>query len=72
MARVTIEDCLDQNENRFELVILASKRAKDLLDAGVEPKVEWDQDKATVVALREIAEGKIDSSYESVIEQEYV
>ncbi len=56
MARVTVEDCLKNVKNRFELVLIASKRARQLM-RGKEPKVEWDNDKATVVALREIAEG---------------
>lgn len=56
MARVTVEDCLDNVENRFELVLLASRRARQLAN-GVDPMVEWENDKPTVVALREIAEG---------------
>jgi len=60
MARVTIEDCLDHVDNRFELVLLATKRARQLVN-GVEPLVPWENDKATVVALREIAEGLITS-----------
>ena len=56
MARVTVEDCLRNVKNRFELVMIAAKRARQLM-RGKEPKVEWDNDKATVVALREIAEG---------------
>lgn len=63
MARVTIEDCLTQVDNRFQLIILAAKRARKLSESGIEPEVEWDNDKTTVVALREIAEGKITSSY---------
>ncbi len=59
MARITIEDCLENVDNRFELVLLATKRARQLL-AGAEPLVEWGDDKATVVALREIAAGKVD------------
>lgn len=59
MARVTVEDCLKNVKNRFELVLLASKRARQLM-RGKDPKVEWDNDKATVVALREIAEGYTD------------
>lgn len=58
MARVTIEDCLEHVDNRFELVLLATKRARQLVN-GVEPLVPWENDKATVVALREIAEGLI-------------
>ncbi|RMG50274.1 MAG: DNA-directed RNA polymerase subunit omega [Gammaproteobacteria bacterium] len=62
MARVTVEDSLEHVDNRFQLVLLASKRARDIA-MGMEPLVEWDNDKPTVVALREIAEGKIDRSY---------
>ena len=58
MARVTIEDCLDHVDNRFDLVLLATKRARQLVN-GVDPLVPWENDKATVVALREIAEGLI-------------
>ena len=56
MARVTVEDCLKNVKNRFELVLIAAKRARQLM-RGKEAKVEWDNDKATVVALREIAAG---------------
>lgn len=56
MARVTVEDCLKNVKNRFELVIIAAKRARQLM-RGKEPKVPWDDDKCTVVALREIAAG---------------
>lgn len=59
MARVTVEDCLDNVDNRFELVMLASKRARQLATEGKDPKVEWENDKPTVVALREIAENKV-------------
>ena len=55
MARVTIEDCLENVDNRFELVLVASKRAKGI----AESLVEVDNDKPTVLALREIADGKI-------------
>jgi DNA-directed RNA polymerase subunit omega len=58
MARVTVEDCLENVDNRFGLVLLASKRARQLV-AGKTPTVEWENDKPTVVALREIAEAKI-------------
>lgn len=59
MARVTVEDCLDQVENRFELVLLSSKRARQIAN-GAEPTVDWDNDKPTVVALRELAANTID------------
>lgn len=58
MARVTVEDCLENVESRFELVLLASKRARQLV-SGKEALVDWENDKATVVALREIGKGKI-------------
>ncbi|MBF6058106.1 MULTISPECIES: DNA-directed RNA polymerase subunit omega [Thiomicrorhabdus] len=59
MARVTVEDCLTQVENRFELVILSAKRARQLAN-GAEPTLDWDKDKPTVMALRELAENTID------------
>ena len=58
MARVTVEDCLQYVDNRFELVLLGSKRARQLA-SGREALVGWENDKPTVVALREIAEGMI-------------
>jgi len=73
MARVTVEDCLKNVKNRFELVIIAAKRARQLMH-GKEPKVAWDNDKPTVVALREIAEGYTDftvqETHEEIIEIE--
>ncbi len=62
MARVTVEDSLEQVSNRFELVLLASKRARDIT-MGAEPLVPEEKDKPTVIALREIAEGYIDADY---------
>ena len=59
MARITVEDCLDNVDNRFELVMLAAKRARQMAIGGRDPLVEDDSDKATVIALREIAEGLI-------------
>ncbi len=59
MARVTVEDCLDNVDNRFQLVLVATKRARQIAN-GATPMVEWDKDKPTVVALREIAEGLVD------------
>ena len=74
MARVTVEDCLDNVDNRFELVLVATKRARQLAN-GVQPLVEWENDKPTIVALREIAEGLIgpsilDEPLHPVIEEE--
>lgn len=59
MARVTVEDCLEHVDNRFELVLVSSKRARQLARQNIDPTVDWDNDKPTVVALREIAEGHI-------------
>jgi DNA-directed RNA polymerase subunit omega len=58
MARITVEDCLDNVNNRFDLVLLATKRARQIAE-GVEPLLPMDNDKPTVVALREIADGLI-------------
>jgi DNA-directed RNA polymerase subunit omega len=66
MARITVEDCLEHVDNRFDLVLLATKRARQLA-AGVDPLVPWENDKPTVVALREIADGLIT---EQVIEEQ--
>lgn len=57
MARVTVEDCLEKVENRFKLVLLAAKRAHQLEMGTADPLVPIDNDKPTVLALREIAEG---------------
>lgn len=73
MARVTVEDCLDNVDNRFELVMLATKRARQIATGGKEPKVAWENDKPTVVALREIASGLVDAeivAQEDIIEEE--
>lgn len=58
MARVTVEDCLENVDNLFQLVLLASQRARRLAN-GAEATVPHDNDKVTVIALREIAEGNI-------------
>ena len=68
MARITVEDCLDNVDNLFDLVIVAAKRARKLAN-GAEPLVEWENDKPTVVALREIAEGLITREILEEIEQ---
>jgi len=67
MARVTVEDCLDNVENRFDLVLVATRRARQLVN-GKEPLVAWEGDKPTVVALREIAEGHISTKIMDDIE----
>ena len=58
MARVTVSDCLERVDNRFELVLLASRRARQIME-GAEPSLEVENDKPTVIALREIAAGNI-------------
>jgi DNA-directed RNA polymerase subunit omega len=58
MARITVEDCLDNVENLFQLVLVASKRARKLAN-GAEATVDRENDKPTVIALREIAAGHI-------------
>jgi DNA-directed RNA polymerase subunit omega len=62
MARITVEDCLENVDNRFELVMVSSKRARQIQTGGKDPLVSLDNDKPTVLALREIAEGLIDAS----------
>jgi DNA-directed RNA polymerase subunit omega len=59
MARVTVEDCLENVANRFELVMVASKRSRQIATGGKEPMVDEESDKPTVIALREIAEGHV-------------
>jgi len=65
MARITVEDCSEKIPNMFTLVLVAAKRARQLAN-GAEPTVPWEDDKPTVVALREIAEGYIT---ESILEE---
>ena len=62
MARITVEDCLENVENRFDLVMIASKRARQLQTGGKDALIDEQNDKPTVVALREIAEGHINST----------
>jgi DNA-directed RNA polymerase subunit omega len=59
MARVTVEDAVDKIGNRFDLVLIASRRARQIATGGKEPLVEVENDKPTVLALREIEEGLI-------------
>jgi DNA-directed RNA polymerase subunit omega len=61
MARTTVEDCLENVENRFQLVLIAAKRARQIA-LGADPLVPVDNDKPTVIALREIAEGLVDAT----------
>ena len=71
MARITVEDCIDKFPSRFELVLVASQRARKL-HSGEEPSVDKDNDKNTVIALREIADSSltVDQMKENLI-QEY-
>ncbi len=59
MARITVEDCLEVVNNRFELVLMATKRARQIAK-GIEPRIDPQHDKPTVIALREIAGRRID------------
>jgi len=70
MARITVEDCIDKFESRFELVLVASNRARKL-HSGESPTVEKDNDKPTVIALREIADESlsVDSLKDKLIEE---
>lgn len=61
MARITVEDCVEKIGNRFELVLVATKRARQIA-RGAAPLLEEENDKPTVIALREIADGLIDQS----------
>ena len=60
MARITVEECLEKVSTRYELIILAAKRARQLATTSRDPLVEWDNDKPTLVALREIEAGLLD------------
>lgn len=70
MARITVEDCLQVVDNRFELVMMAAKRARQLA-GGVEPKLDNSEsnDKPTVLALREIAAQVIDAEFVDAVEK---
>ncbi|MFC0676991.1 DNA-directed RNA polymerase subunit omega [Lysobacter korlensis] len=70
MARITVEDCLEVVDNRFELVMMAAKRARQLAN-GVEPQLDNTEhnDKPTVMALREIAARRIDNDYIDAVEK---
>ncbi len=70
MARITVEDCLEVVDNRFELVMMAAKRARQLAN-GVEAQIDNSEanDKPTVLALREIASRRIDTAYIDTVEK---
>ena len=69
MARITVEDCLNRIDNRFDMVLTATKRARQIAN-GAEPLVEEENDKPTVIALREIADGLIDPERVDVLQAE--
>jgi DNA-directed RNA polymerase subunit omega len=69
MARITVEDCLNRINNRFDMVLTATKRARQIAN-GAEPLVEEENDKPTVIALREIAAGLIDPERVDVLQAE--
>ncbi len=68
MARITVEDCLDNVANRFELVLVASKRARQLAN-GAATTLAWENDKPTVLALREIADGLIGPDILNIVDE---
>jgi DNA-directed RNA polymerase subunit omega len=68
MARITVEDCLDNIPNIFEMVLVAAKRARRVAH-GADPMVELENDKPTVIALREIADGLVSPSILEEIEE---
>lgn len=63
MARITVEDCLNHVDNRFDLVVVGSRRARQIAMKNKEPLVEIENDKPTVIALREIELGLIDEAF---------
>ena len=71
MARITVEDFLEKIPSRFDLILMASKRARQLSTTSRDPLVEWDNDKPTLVALREIEEGLLDQkTLEQTLEED--
>ena len=63
MPRITVDDCLEKVESRFALVLKAAERARDLISTSAEPLVDPENDKPTIIALREIADGVLDEDY---------
>ena len=71
MARITVEDCLEKIPSRFDLILMASKRARQLSTTSRDPLVEWDNDKPTLVALIEIEEWLLDrETLEQTLEED--
>jgi len=62
MARVTVEDCLENVDNRFNLILAATKRARQISQEGSDPMIPRENDKSTVIALREIAKGYLNQN----------
>jgi DNA-directed RNA polymerase subunit omega len=71
MARITVEDCLGNVDNRFELVMVGSKRARQIAVEGRPALVEEENDKPTVIALREIAQGLVNADILTEVVQDY-
>ncbi len=71
MARITVEDCLDHVDNRFELVMVGSKRARQIATGGRPALVPEENDKPTVIALREIEEGLVTAAILTEVRQDY-
>jgi len=71
MARITVEDCLNFVDNRFELVMIGSKRARQIAVDGRPPLIDAEDDKPTVLALREIEQGLISPEVLQEIERDY-
>ncbi len=71
MARITVEDCLDNVDNRFELVMVGSKRARQIAIEGRPALVDEENDKPTVIALREIAQGLVNADILTEVVQDY-
>lgn len=71
MARITVEDCLENVDNRFELVMVGSKRARQIATGGKPALVDEENDKPTVIALREIAAGLVSADILTEVVQDY-
>ena len=71
MARITVEDCLDHVDHRFELVMVGSKRARQIATGGRPALVPEENDKPTVIALREIEEGLVTAAILTEVRQDY-
>ncbi|MDB2593929.1 DNA-directed RNA polymerase subunit omega [Porticoccaceae bacterium] len=71
MARITVEDCLQHVDNRFELVMVGSKRARQIAIEGRPPLVDPENDKPTVLALREIEQGLVTADILTEVVQDY-